>query len=234
MGWGKRFGLLIIRWLRVWMKFCPRLRNVRAGSCKASQGLSGKSVSANQQQAISKTRMLKTSIALTFLASLMAAPALAGTSVPINRIDFAGAGGDFTQRYGSFEVPDSDTSRPAYSNGRLSRYDVHIAKMIEVTHHHWCLKRENYKGVHYNYSADNGKVFMGKIYISCALAAQAFEEFGQGRAETTAIYNRGNGPEWVEIPVLDLNGKRIPAFQKLVASIKPQCINQICPGDRNR
>jgi hypothetical protein len=175
--------------------------------------------------------MLKQAIALTFLTALITTPTLASPSVPINRIDFAGAGGDSTQRYGRFEVPDQDTSLQAYSNSRMSRYDVHIAKMIEVTHHYWCLNRKGYKGVHYNYYADNGKIFMGRIYISCDQAAKAFKEFGQGRAETTAIYHRGNGPEKVEIPVLDLNGNKIPAFQKRVAAIKPQCINDLCPGD---
>jgi hypothetical protein len=178
--------------------------------------------------------MLKGSIALTLLSSLIAGPALAGTAVPINRIDFAGAGGNFNERYGTFEVPDRDTSRPAYGSGRLTRYDVHIAKMIEVTHHYWCLKRDDYKGVFYNYNADNGKVFMGKIYISCDLAARAYKSFGVGRAEMTEIYNRGNGPESVGIPVLDLNGGKIAKFQALVDSIKPQCVNGVCPGDRNR
>jgi hypothetical protein len=178
--------------------------------------------------------MLKGSIVLALLSSLIAAPALAGTAVPINRIDFAGAGGNFYERYGTFEVPDRDTSRPAYGGGRLTRYDVHIAKMIEVTHHYWCLKRNDYKGVFYDYNADNGKVFMGKIYISCDLAARAYEAFGAGRAEATDIYNRGNGPESVSIPVLDLNGEKIAKFQTLVDSIKPQCVNGVCPGDRNR
>jgi hypothetical protein len=67
----------------------------------------------------------------------------------------------------------------------------------------------------YNYYADNGKIFMGRIYISCDQAAKAFKEFGQGRAETTAIYHRGNGPEKVEIPVLDLNGNKIPGSSRI-------------------
>jgi hypothetical protein len=178
--------------------------------------------------------MLKRSMALVLFATLGGAPALAGTAVPINRIDFAGAGGNFSERYGTFEVPDRDTARPAYGTGRLTRYDVHIAKMIEVTHYYWCLKRDNYRGVSYNYNADNGEIFMGKIYISCDLAAQAYESFGAGRAEATDIYNRGQGPESVNIPVLDLNGEKIAKFQALVDSIQPLCVNGLCPGDRNR
>jgi hypothetical protein len=178
--------------------------------------------------------MLKRSIALLMVVTLNAGSAWADTAVPINRIDFAGEGGDVSHRYGTFEVPDRDTSVPAYENSRLRRYDVHIAKMIEVTHYYWCQQRENYDGVSYSYSADNGNIFMGQIYISCPTAAQAYAVFGAGRAEATAIYHRGNGPESVDIPVLDLNGEKITKFQALVDSIKPQCVDGFCPGDRNR
>lgn len=166
---------------------------------------------------------------VTTLATLT--PTLAGTAVPINRIDFAGAGGNFNQRYGTFVVPDSDTTVSAYG-GKLTLYDVHIAKMIEVTQYRWCSPRKGYKGVYFNYEADNGKVFMGQIYISCQLAARAFSEFGAGRAEQTAIYDRGNGPERIRIPVLDLTGSKIGKFQTLVNSLKPTCVGNTCPGDR--
>lgn len=158
-------------------------------------------------------------------------PVFASTAVPINRIDFAGAGGNFNQRYGTFVVPDRDTTVSAYG-GKLTRYDVHIAKMIEVTQYQWCLPRKGYQGVYFNYRADNGKVFMGQIYISCQLAARAFSDFGVGRSEQTAIYDRGNGPEMIGIPVLNLNGSKIARFQTLVNGLKPKCVENVCPGDR--
>lgn len=171
--------------------------------------------------------------ALTTMTTLLGSYAVtAGTAVPITRISFAGAGGNFNERYGTFIVPDKDTSVSAYG-GALSRYDVHIAKMIEITHFQWCEQRENYKGVSYNYNADNGKVFMGKIYISCNLAKKAVQTFGVGRPESTVIYDRDN-PSTVLIPVLDLNGRKIAQFQRLVQSIRPQCIDKLCPGDRNQ
>ncbi len=176
--------------------------------------------------------MLRTTLSIALVATLAAiTPAFAGTAVPINRIDFAGAGGDFKHRYGTFEVPDPDTSVSAYG-GKLTRYDVHIAKMIEVAQYQWCLPREGYEGVYFNYEADNGKVFMGKFYISCAMADRAFSEFGAGREESTAIYHRGKGPETVAIPVLDLNGPKIAKFQKLVDSLKPECAGTVCPGEQ--
>jgi len=170
--------------------------------------------------------------ALTMMATLLGSTgAKAETAVPINRISFAGAGGNFSQRYGTFVVPDKDTSVSAYG-GALTRYDVHVAKMIEITHFQWCA-RPNYQGVYYDYSADNGKVFMGQLYISCAMAKKAVNTFGVGRPEQTVIYNRDK-PSVEAIPVLDLNGRKIPEFQRLVQSIRPQCIDRLCPGDRNR
>jgi hypothetical protein len=171
--------------------------------------------------------------ALTMMATVLGnIRATAETAVPITRISFAGAGGNFSQRYGTFVVPDQDTAISAYG-GALTRYDVHLAKMIEITHFQWCETRPNYRGVYYNYSADNGRVFMGQFYISCALAKNAVNTFGVGRPEQTVIYNRDN-PSVEAIPVLDLNGRKIPEFQRLVQSIRPQCIDQLCPGDQNR
>jgi hypothetical protein len=154
--------------------------------------------------------------------------AIAGTAVPITRISFAGAGGDFRHRYGTFTVPDQDTSRSAYG-GALRRYDVHISKMIEITHFQWCQNRTHYEGVYYHYEAANGKVFMGQIYISCAIAQRAVSTFGIGRSESTVIYDRDR-PSTVSIPVLDLNGPKIAQFQQLVQAIRPQCAQTLCPG----
>ncbi|HEY9885432.1 MAG TPA: hypothetical protein V6C98_17645, partial [Thermosynechococcaceae cyanobacterium] len=99
--------------------------------------------------------MVKPSIALSVIAvcslslSTFALHATAGTEVPITRIDFAGAGGDFQHRTGTFVVPDRDTTLSAYG-GSLRRYDVHIAKMIEVTAAVWCARSPNYQGVYWN------------------------------------------------------------------------------------
>jgi hypothetical protein len=155
---------------------------------------------------------------------------IAGTSVPITRISFAGAGGDFSHRYGTFTVPDKDTSRSAYG-GTLRRYDVHISKMIEIAHFQWCQTRTPYQGVYYSYESGNGKVFMGQIYISCATAKNAINTFGVGRPEPTIIFDRDR-PNTINIPVLDLNGSKIAKFKRFVQSIQPQCVNRRCPGDR--
>lgn len=38
-------------------------------------------------------------------------------------------------------------------------------------------------------------------------------------------------PSRVSIPVPDLNGGKIAEFKRLVQSIRPQCIDKLCPGD---
>ncbi|MFN7662105.1 MAG: hypothetical protein ACK5PQ_00010 [Alphaproteobacteria bacterium] len=113
-------------------------------------------------------------------------------------------------------------------------YDVHIAKMIEITADQFCNADSN-EGAYFNYEADDGQIFMGKVFISCRLARYAKATYGLGRPERTVLQYAGN-PEVVYIPVLDLNGSRIKEFQDLVATrINPQCIKMertICPGDR--
>lgn len=154
----------------------------------------------------------------------------ASTEVPITRIDFAGAGGDFQHRTGTFVVPDRDTTVSAYG-GSLRRYDVHIAKMIEITAAVWCTQSKDYQGVYWNYEAENGNRFMGEYYISCTTARQIVQAYGLGRPEKTFIYHRGQGPETVNIPVLNLYGNKIPRFLKFVQTLKPKCVDTLCPGD---
>ncbi|SRR5579883_338199 len=169
-------------------------------------------------------------IALCSVVALPTGIARAGTEVPITRIDFAGAGGDFTHRTGTFVVPDRDTTVSAYG-GLLRRYDVHIAKMIEVTNAVWCAQSADYQGVYWNYEAESGDRFMGQFYISCTTACQIVQAYGRGRPERTAIYHRGEGPEITFIPVLNLQGDKVPRFLKFVQTLKPKCIDNLCPGD---
>jgi hypothetical protein len=56
----------------------------------------------------------------------------------------------------SLMVPDTNTTRSAYG-GRLRVYDVHIAKMVEVTHF-MCSKGGLSPGTTWSYSAGNGSI----------------------------------------------------------------------------
>jgi hypothetical protein len=174
--------------------------------------------------------------ALGVMASVLtiAPSSLAQTALPITRINVARAGGDTFHRWVTFVVPDKDTSASAYG-GALSRYDVHIAKMIELTAHEFC-NHQSRRGAYFNYEADNGRIFMGKIFVSCGTARSAIETYGVGKAEKTIVQYAGN-PEPVNVPVLDLRGAKIRTFQRTtVKNLTPECIEtggkKICPGDR--
>jgi hypothetical protein len=160
--------------------------------------------------------------------------AFSQTAVPITRINVARAGGDPNHRWVTFVVPDKDTSRSAYG-GKLSRYDVHIAKMIELTAHDFCRSASS-RGAYFNYEADNGRVFMGKLFFSCSTAKSAFKRYGSGKSEQTIVQYAGN-PETLNVPTLDLQGDKIQHFQKhTVKQVEPMCIEpggkKLCPGDR--
>ncbi|MBD2326151.1 hypothetical protein [Alkalinema sp. FACHB-956] len=170
--------------------------------------------------------------AVTALVTLGIAPAVqagpavprvqSDTAVPITRISFNSAAGDFTHRTAIFTVPDRDTTVSAYG-GKLRRYDVHIAKMIEITHTQWCSDRPKFEGVYWNYRADDGNIEMGKFYVTCKLAKQMVSAYGLGRSERTVMYfNPGDVKDTADIPVLNLNGDKIPKFIQWVKNFKPQ------------
>ncbi|MBW4693609.1 MAG: hypothetical protein KME27_17840 [Lyngbya sp. HA4199-MV5] len=69
------------------------------------------------------------------------------TEVPITRIDFAVRAAALPTTPRRLWCPDRDTTVSAYG-GSLRRYDVHTAKMIEVTATVWCAQSKDYQGVY--------------------------------------------------------------------------------------
>lgn len=153
--------------------------------------------------------------------------AIAGTEVPISYIGFSGVGAS-NSTTGTFIVPDNDTTQSAYG-GKLRRYDVHISKMIEVMANQYC-DRPDIKNVVWQYYAEGGRRFMGQFDISCTTARQIVQAYGVGRAEHTQIHYRGE-PAEVNVPVLNLYGDKIPKFMNYVQSMRPQCVDGLCPGE---
>lgn len=154
-------------------------------------------------------------------------------AIPVTNafIGIAGAGGDFSSRTATFRVPDKSTTKLVKDGLRL--YDVHLAKMIEVTND-YCKDRESNYVIHWNYEAEDGKVFMGKYDLTCQFAKNTMKKFGTAAPESVTIDYAGN-PETVKIATLNLNSKNAKEFASLVQSIKPICIEgtpKICPGDR--
>jgi hypothetical protein len=82
-------------------------------------------------------------------------------------------------------VPDVDTTISAYG-GLLRRYDVHIAKMFEVSHF-FCKQNPNLEGLDWTYDAANGNIYMGNFKISCALASDIANAYDLNRLEPTTI-----------------------------------------------
>jgi hypothetical protein len=94
----------------------------------------------------------------------------------------------------SLQVPEADTTVSAYG-GDLRLYDVHIAKMVEVTHDSCSRERMedssqagNYhRNYDWNYTADQGREDMGLFTISCGLAQELVNTYGLGEPAPTAI-----------------------------------------------
>lgn len=112
-------------------------------------------------------------IAAPLLTWAIALPAQASTALPMT---ISTAEGTF-----SLMAPDTNTTRPAYG-GKLRVYDVHIAKMVEVTQF-MCSKGRLSPGTTWSYSAGNGSINMGNFNISCQLANNLAGAYGLGNPE---------------------------------------------------
>jgi serine/threonine-protein kinase len=156
---------------------------------------------------------------------------VAAIPVPNAYINFAGAGGDFSSRTATFRVPDQTTTKLVRYGLRL--YELHLAKMIEVTNN-FCQDRDSNYVIYWNYEAADGKVFMGQYNLTCKFAQETLKRFGTTSPETLTINYRGR-PSTAAIIPLNLHSKNARDFATLVQSIKPNCLEttpKICPGDR--
>jgi hypothetical protein len=158
---------------------------------------------------------------------------LSASAIPVSNayISFAGAGGDFSSRTGTFTASESTTITPVKDGLRI--YETHLAKMIEVSKN-FCQDREpNYK-FYWNYEADQGKIFMGQFSWSCQFANDIFKKFGTASKEKIVIHYVDN-PQNETISVLNISGKNAQEFINLVKTLEPKCVDsnpKICPGDK--
>ena len=113
-------------------------------------------------------------------------------------------------------VPDADTTVSAYG-GKLRLYDVHIAKMVEVTHDS-CFRGE-YTRVHpWTYTANRGKEKMGSFSISCKLANDLVTAYGLGKSEETTF--EGDRRKHM-IPSLNITGGKVDKWIQFTNNFKP-------------
>lgn len=165
------------------------------------------------------TKRLNLSLALTFLAIALTSTIVkaqnARQPLPM-RISTS-------EGYYELTVPDTQTTQSAYG-GKLRRYDIHIAKMFEITHRD-CLQFQD-SGREWSYYAGNGNIYMGDFSISCRLANDIVSAYGLGTPQNTPIvYGQGeSGPPItrnVAVPTLNLVGQKQDRWINFTKNFKP-------------
>jgi serine/threonine-protein kinase len=137
------------------------------------------------------------------------------TAVPITYIAFP------SPQVGEFVVPDSDPFNTSAYGGRLSRYDVHVAKMFEITHHE-CQSREQFRRITWRYYVADQKRSIGAFEIPCTLANQIAQEYGflNTSEPTEILYYRAEIV--VDIPVLAITGEKIDRWLNFLNRFRPE------------
>lgn len=129
----------------------------------------------------------------------------------------------FIEEMVGITVPDRETTRPVYG-GALRAYDVHIAKIFEVTKY-FCDKQNRRQYMLWNYSAGGGSINMGTFKVTCQEVDSAATMLGLGEPETTTIrYSGEEGSrreETLEIPVLNIEGPGIDRWLNVVENFTP-------------
>uniref|UniRef100_A0A832H836 Uncharacterized protein n=1 Tax=Oscillatoriales cyanobacterium SpSt-402 TaxID=2282168 RepID=A0A832H836_9CYAN len=122
-------------------------------------------------------------------------------------------------------VPDKDTTKSAYGS-KLRRYDVHIARMFEVTQQ-LCIESNGSAGpVLWRYTAGNGTINMGTFRIECGDADGAAMMMNAGKKERVTIYrsSEGGARDSVVLTVLALdlsNDAQATRWQTITRNFKP-------------
>lgn len=109
-------------------------------------------------------------------------------------------------------VPNSETTSPAYG-GKLRLYDVHIAKMFEMSHYYCQYGRENV--FIWRYLANGGKTYMGTFRITCRLANEVVSAYGLGKTEYTPTSGRA-----ANVPTLKITGDKIDTWMNFTQNFK--------------
>lgn len=123
----------------------------------------------------------------------------------------------------SLTVPDTNTTSSAYG-GKLRVYDVHIAKMVEVTHF-MCSSGRLSPGTVWTYAAGNGSINMGNFQISCRLASDLAIAYGLGKPEQTAMNvsfeEAGRATRLINVPILAITGGKVDRWIGFTRNFRP-------------
>ena len=154
-------------------------------------------------------------------------PLVAQTDVPIAEIHWS----NYTSKDGwqaiKFTVSDRYTAKSAGTR-KLRLYDIHIAKMFEISHF-LCDRDRTSEGYDWSYEAENGNIEMGRFKISCNLARSTAATYGLGKPKTTVIrrnFNLKNGRpsiavEKYAIPTLNIAKNRVVQWKTFVQTFPP-------------
>lgn len=143
-------------------------------------------------------------------------PAIAQPEVPMK---LQHAEGTYT-----LTVPNSNTTKSA-NGSQLRFYDVHIAKMFEVTRAD-CQEFPNAGSRSWFYFAGNGNIDMGEFNITCELANQIATTYGLGKPHSTTIeYSQEEAGSPIAktrlIPTLNIAGNKVQRWMKFTRQFKP-------------
>lgn len=153
--------------------------------------------------------------------------ALARTELSITEIRWFNFSPEDSWQPIQFIVPDRNTAKSA-DGGKLRLYDVHIAKMFEISHF-LCDRDQASKGYDWSYEAENGNIEMGRFKISCNLAQSIAAAYGLGKPEISVIrrnFNLKNGGpslaiETYSIPTLNIVNNRVLQWRDFVQKFPP-------------
>jgi hypothetical protein len=149
--------------------------------------------------------LFASTIALTLLGAAIL-PQIAKADIPMDV--------SCDEGYCFLTVPHSDTTVSAYG-GRLRHYDVHIAKMFEMTRF-YCAQKNDSEITKWQYSAESGKAKMGEFHISCPLARDIATAYGLGKTERTKTF-RG----YTDVPTLNITGGKVEKWMRFTSNFKP-------------
>lgn len=162
-----------------------------------------------------------TILALTTTLTIAVNVALVDSEVAVKIVFPNPQGSPSGSRAGNFNVPDQNTTQSAYG-GELRLYDVHLAKMFEVTNYE-CKQTNERRWNHiiWKYYANNGNAYMGSFKISCRLAQEIASAYGLGSTEPTSIlYYRASTTR--DIPTLNITGSKVDKWLNFVQSFQPE------------
>ena len=153
--------------------------------------------------------------------------ALARTELPITEIRWFNFSPEDSWQPIQFIVPDRNTAKSA-GGRKLRLYDVHIAKMFEISHF-LCDRDRDREGYNWTYEAENGNIEMGRFKISCNLAREIAAAYGLGKPEISVIrrnFNLKNGSPSFElgknsIPTLNIGKNRVLQWRDFVQKFPP-------------